>query len=429
MGEIGRRRLLQLLGATGLASGAGLVTPGPAQAAPAHAARSAKRPAPLTTRLTETYGIKYPIVQAGMAFYATPELAAAVTNAGGLGCLGPMPETPEGMRKQIHETRALTQGPFGVDFVYFPLANTTAYTPGYETDQEHMARNATWSVNDLHIDAVIEEKVDFVVWYWTAPEARWVKKLKAAGIPQWAQVGSVEGALEAVGYGAEVIIAQGKQGGGHVRGFQDGNPLHRSELLPLVRKAVPKEVLVLGSGGIADGRTLANTLAEGADGGWVGTRFAVCEESFAHPEYMKRVIAVKDGWSETTPTALFGPEFPQAYTRSIVNKVLKQWKGKEDQIPTPPAARTVRRHRAADAVDRARRHPLRDAEVQRDHPDPQLRGRLRRDVPAGRRGELAAHRLGRVRRDDRGRHGRRRRGDPGEEALTGRRLIRSDGAR
>ena len=328
MSEIGRRRLLQLLGGAGLGAGTSIAGTGTA-----HAAR---KPASLRTRLTEAYGIKYPIVNAGMAFYATPQLAAAVTNAGGLGCLGPIPETPEGTRKQIQETRALTDGPFGVDFVYFPLANTTLYSPGYENDAEHMARQPTWSVNDLHIDVVIEEKVDFVAWFWTTPEKRWVEKLKAAGIPQWTQVGTVEGALEAVKYGADVIIAQGKQAGGHSRGFQDGNPLHRSELLPLIRNAVPKNVLVLGSGGIADGRTLANTLAEGADGGWVGTRFAVCEESLAHPEYMKRVIAVQDGWSETSPTAIFGPEFPQAYTRSIVNRVLKQWKGKEDQLPKPP---------------------------------------------------------------------------------------------
>ncbi len=330
MAEIGRRRLLQLLGAAGLGSGAGLLAPETANAT------VDKAPASLKTRLTEAYGIKYPIVNAGMAFYATPELAAAVANAGGLGCLGPAPETPAGTRKQIQETRALTKGPFGVDFVYFPFADATVYAPGYEQDTEHLSRQPTWSVNDLHIDVVIEEKVDFVVWYWTAPEARWAKRLKDAGIKQWAQVGTVEGALEAVAYGAEVIIAQGKQGGGHLRGYQDGNPMDRGELVKRIFKAVPKNVLVLSSGGIADGRTLANALAEGADGGWVGTRFAVCEESFAHKEYMNRVIAVKDGWSETTPTSLFGPEFPQAYTRSIVNRVVKEWKGKEDQIPTPP---------------------------------------------------------------------------------------------
>jgi NAD(P)H-dependent flavin oxidoreductase YrpB (nitropropane dioxygenase family) len=329
MGDVDRRTLLKALGAGAAGLGAsGLF---------GRAAGADTTPAPeaLRTRLTDAYGLRYPIVQAGMAFYATPALAAAVTNAGGLGVLGPVPEAPPGLRAQISETRRLTKGPFGVDFVYFPYFNTTVNSPGYESDPEHHSRNVTWSITDAHVDVLAEEKVDFVVWYWTAPEPRWVKKLKAAGVKQWAQVGSVAGALEAVEYGAEVIIAQGKQGGGHVRGFQDGNPLHRSEIVPLVKAAVPENVLVLGSGGIADGRTLVNTLAEGADGGWVGTRFAVSEESYAHEEYMRRVIAVTDGWAETTPTAIFGPEFPSAYTRSIVNRVLEEWKGKEDAIPTP----------------------------------------------------------------------------------------------
>ncbi len=330
---IDRRELLKYLAAGAAAT----VTTqlGPLTPRPASAEAPASPPPTLRTRLTDRYGIAYPIVQAGMAFYATPALAAAVTNAGGLGVLGPVPEAPEGTRRQIRETRRLTKGPFGVDFVYFPFFNKTAWAPDSEPEPEHRTRNATWSITDAHVDVLIEEKVDFVVWYWTAPERRWVQRLHEAGIRQWAQVGSVEGALEAVGYGAEVIIAQGKQGGGHVRGFQDGNPLHRSEIVPLVKAAVPKNVLVLGSGGIADGRTLVNTLAEGADGGWVGTRFAVSEESYAHEEYMRRVIAVTDGWAETTPTAIFGPEFPSAYTRSIVNRVLEEWKGKEDAIPTP----------------------------------------------------------------------------------------------
>jgi NAD(P)H-dependent flavin oxidoreductase YrpB (nitropropane dioxygenase family) len=334
MGEVDRRTLLKALGAGVTGLGASGLLGRPAGAAPASPPVSADEV--LRTRLTDAYGIRYPIVQAGMAFYATPALAAAVTTAGGLGVLGPVPEQPPGLRAQIQETRQLTKGPFGVDFVYFPFFDKTLNSPGYENAGDRPSRNVTWSINDGHVDVLVEEKVDFVVWYWTRPEARWVKKLKAAGIKQWAQVGSVAGALEAVDDGAEVIIAQGKQGGGHLRGFQDGNPLHRSELVPLVKAAVPDNVLVLGSGGIADGRTLVNTLAEGADGGWVGTRFAVSEESYAHEEYMRRVIAVKDGWAETTPTAIFGPEFPSAYTRSIVNRVLEEWKGKEDAIPTPP---------------------------------------------------------------------------------------------
>jgi enoyl-[acyl-carrier protein] reductase II len=329
MRKIDRRGLLKLLGLGAAGLGGSAMVRG--MTADAAAAPPSPQSA-LRTRLTEAYGITYPIVQAGMAFYATPALAAAVTNAGGLGVLGPVPEAPEGTRKQIQETRRLTSGPFGVDYVYFPFFDATVGAPG---DTEHRGRNATWSITDAHVDVLIEEKVDFVVWFWTPPEKRWAERLRAAGIRQWAQVGTVEGALEAVRWGAEVIIAQGKQAGGHARGFQDGNPLHRSELVPMVRKAVPPNVLVLASGGIADGRTLVNALAEGADGGWVGTRFAVSRESYAHEEYMRRVIAVTDGYGQTTPTAIFGPEFPRVYTRSIVNRVLGEWKGREDAIPAP----------------------------------------------------------------------------------------------
>src|SRR4051794_11782944 len=115
-----RRQLLKMVAAGAAAA----VTTGlrPWGGSPAGAAPAWPPEGPaLPTRLTDRYGIAYPIVQAGMAFYATPALAAAVTNAGGLGVLGPVPEAPEGTRRQIQETRRLTKGPFGVDFVYFPF--------------------------------------------------------------------------------------------------------------------------------------------------------------------------------------------------------------------------------------------------------------------------------------------------------------------
>jgi NAD(P)H-dependent flavin oxidoreductase YrpB (nitropropane dioxygenase family) len=320
MAEIDRRRLLKMLGAAaaGLGSrddgsgarrgGAGLVD-----------RRDAPDPAHREVRS------HLPHRPGGRGLLRRPGARRRGDDAGGLGVLGPVPEAPEGTRRQIQETPRLTSGPFGVDFVYFPFFDRSVSDPASGRDPEHRARNATWSITDAHVDVLVEEKVDFVVWYWTAPEVRWVRRLKDAGIRQWAQVGSVEGALEAVGYGAEVIIAQGNQAGGHARGQQDGKPLHRSELVPLVRNAVPKDVLVVGSGGVADGRTLVNALAEGAEGGWVGTRFAVSAESYAHDEYMRRVIAVEDGWTQTAPTTLFGPEFPNVFTRSIVNRVLSEW--------------------------------------------------------------------------------------------------------
>src|SRR5688572_12700769 len=114
MSEIDRRGMLKLLGAGAVGLGAsGAVGSGllgqPASAAPASGELASRA---LRTRLTEKFGVRYPIVQAGMALYATPALAAAVTNAGGLGVLGPVPEAPAGVRAQIQETRRLTTGPF-----------------------------------------------------------------------------------------------------------------------------------------------------------------------------------------------------------------------------------------------------------------------------------------------------------------------------
>src|SRR5437588_12217484 len=195
MRKIGRRGVLKLLGmgAAGL-GGSGVVrgllqsegvAPLLGEATTAEAALPAPPPpASLRTRLTDAYRIRYPIVQAGMAFYATPALAAAVTNAGGLGVLGPVPEAAEGTRRQIQETRRLTSGPFGVDFVYFPFFNTTLYGPEGTGSGDHRTRNVTWSITDAHVDVLVEEKVDFVVWFWTDPEPRWVKRLRDARIPQ-----------------------------------------------------------------------------------------------------------------------------------------------------------------------------------------------------------------------------------------------------
>ena len=153
------------------------------------------------------------------------------------------------------------------------------------------------------------------------------------------------------------------QAGGHNRGYQDGEPSLRQELVPRVREAVPSDVIVLGAGGVADGRTLAASLREGAEAAWVGTIYAASEESYAHEEYKRRVVEVKNGWVETRENQLFGPEWPAGYTRAIVNRVIREWQGREDQQTTPAAAG---RYRSAPAgrLHRGRRDSLRDAEIQ-----------------------------------------------------------------
>ncbi|HEV8627081.1 MAG TPA: nitronate monooxygenase [Acidimicrobiia bacterium] len=338
--EISRRRLLRAMGkgAAGLAGAqlAGGMLGSPAGANPLNGGPT--EPREFRTRLTERYGMKYPIVQAGFsAFYTTPELVAAVSNAGGLGCLGAVPEAPVGVRAMIRATKKLTNRPFGMDYVYFPYTGKTVHSPGYENaDDEHRTREINWTCTDEHIDVCVEEGVPFLVFFWTPPEKRWVKKLQAAGIELWAQVGSVRGAKEAVDWGAKVIVAQGMQAGGHNRGYMDGEPLLRQELVPRVKDALPKDIIVVGAGGVADGRTLAACLREGAEAAWSGTVYAASKESYAHEEYKRRVVAVENGWNETRENMLFGPEWPYGYTRAIMNRVMKEWQGKEDLIPTPP---------------------------------------------------------------------------------------------
>jgi enoyl-[acyl-carrier protein] reductase II len=347
MQEISRRRLLGIAGA-GAAGIVGAHLAGGVVPAGAASGAATSDPPEFRTRLTDRYAMKYPIVQAGIsALYVTPELAAAVSNAGGLGCLGAAPEPPEGVWNLIRKTKALTSRPFGMDFVYFPVGGVTLWGPDYENDREHRTREVNWSCTDAHIDACIDEQIAYVVFFWTPPEARWVKRLKAAGIEVWAQVGSLRGAQEAVDWGADVVIAQGMQAGGHNRGYMDGEPSLRQEVVPRVRAMAPPEVIVLGAGGVADGRTLATALREGAEAAWVGTIFAASEESYAHEEYKRRVVAVQNGWVETRESTLFGPEWPGGYTRGIVNRVMREWQGREDQHTTPPPPARIGQHRLA----------------------------------------------------------------------------------
>jgi enoyl-[acyl-carrier protein] reductase II len=344
--HISRRRLLRTLGGVSMGvAGAQLVggryaTPARAEELGAGTAPDAHpdaRPPEFSNALTERFGMTYPIVQAGFsAFYVTPEMVAAVSNAGGLGCLGAVPEQPDGVRKLIKATKALTSRPFGIDYVYFPLYGATVYSPGYEKDAQHPTRALNWTCTDDHIDVVIEENLPFVVFFWEFPEQRWVQRLKKAGIEVWMQLATVDEARQAVDRGLDGIVAQGMQAGGHNRGYMVANPMPRSEVVPRIRAAVPKNIAVIGAGGVADGRTLATCLREGADAAWAGTVYASCAESYAHEEYKRRVIAVQDGWQETGPSRLFGPEWPQGFTRAIRNGVMREWAHKEDLYTTPP---------------------------------------------------------------------------------------------
>ena len=251
--------------------------------------------AALPTRLTREYGLRHPFVGAGMGFVAHEQLAAAVTNAGGLGVLGASPDPPASLAVMVERLRALTSGPFGVDLICADTGLGPAST-------------------DAHVDVCLQHDVPLVVFHHDPPPARWVQALRAAGISVWMQASSPEIAALAIELGVNGIVAQGSEAGGHARGRV---PLHA--LLATIRQKWPDMVL-LGAGGISDGTAAAAALRAGADGVWVGTALVAAEEANAHPEYKRRLI---ESPGKTLRTNAFGPEWPNQPYRLLATPAVR----------------------------------------------------------------------------------------------------------
>jgi NAD(P)H-dependent flavin oxidoreductase YrpB (nitropropane dioxygenase family) len=257
----------------------------------------------LQTRLTREYDVRYPLVGAGMGFIAHEQLAAAVTNAGGLGVLGASPDPAESLAVMVERLRALTSGPFGVDLICADTGLGPAST-------------------DAHIDECIRLGVPLVVFHHDPPPARWVSALCAAGIRVWMQASSPEIAATAIGFGVSGIVAQGSEAGGHARGRI---PLHA--LLRTIRQNWP-DVLLLAAGGISDGSAVAAALRAGADGVWVGTALVAALEANAHPEYKRRLV---DSPGKTLRTNAFGPEWPDQPYRLLATAAVHSAEGSTDR--------------------------------------------------------------------------------------------------
>ncbi|MEA2692435.1 MAG: nitronate monooxygenase [Acidobacteriota bacterium] len=250
----------------------------------------------LHTRLVRDYGIRYPIVSAGMAFVGLPELVVAVSNAGGLGVYGAAPEPPPVVDARLSAIASQTSHPFGVDFII------ASGPMGDFTTQDH-------------IDIAAAHRVPVVVFHFNLPPKTWVDQLQAAGSRVWVQAGAVDIAEQAAALGCDAIIAQGNSAGGH----NHNQTIPTLTLLARVRERLPRRCLLLAAGGIADGQSLVRALRAGADGGWIGTRFAASTESYAHPGYKARLVNAK-GKHATTFTTVFGPEFPNASQRVLANR-------------------------------------------------------------------------------------------------------------
>ena len=238
--------------------------------------------------LQEWLGIELPIVQAGMGGgLSTHELAAAVSDAGGLGTIGIL--SPDDLGGEIEAARRTTGKPVAVNLL-LPFA-----------------RSGHWQAAAM---------ADAVVTFWGRPRRRTPN-------PWMHQCGSVEEALAARAAGADAVIAQGIEAGGHVRGR-----VPALELLARIRKELGPDYPVLSAGGVAEAADVKERLEAGADAVVCGTRFLASEESGAHPIYKERLLAA----DQTVLTELFGAGWPAAH-RVLPNAATKRWLGADPRGP------------------------------------------------------------------------------------------------
>jgi NAD(P)H-dependent flavin oxidoreductase YrpB (nitropropane dioxygenase family) len=246
-------------------------------------------------------GIDIPIVQASMGGATCPQFAAAVSNAGGLGTLALGWSPPDEVRAEIRATRALTSRPFGVNLVLT-------------------------QAQDERLAICIAEGVPVISFFWGQAGPLTVAAHRG-GAKVLHTVPSADAARIAVDDGADAIVAQGWEAGGHVQGT-----VATMALVPAVVDRVAP-VPVLAAGGIADGRGLAAAMALGAAGAWIGTRLLASTEAAIHPRYRDRLLSAKE--TDTEYGTLYDVGWPDAPSRSLRNKTVDAW----EAAGRPPAGR------------------------------------------------------------------------------------------
>jgi len=260
-------------------------------------ARAESLAAILHRPVCDLLGCTWPVVLAGMGGVARAELVSAVTLAGGFGFLGMVREPIDRIRTEVQQVRATTDRPFGVNLI--PSA-----TPP--------------ELLDAQIATCIALRVPVVGLFWDVAPAV-IRRLRDANVLVAYQVGSLADAQAAEAAGAQVIIVQGQEAGGHVRGKQ---PL--ATLLPEIVAAT--EIPVLAAGGIVDGADMATALSFGAQGVVLGTAFIPTHESFAHAYHQQRIVDAAEG--ATLLTELFHINWPKgASVRVLANSVTRGERG------------------------------------------------------------------------------------------------------
>jgi nitronate monooxygenase/enoyl-[acyl-carrier protein] reductase II len=248
----------------------------------------------LRTRFCELFGIEFPIVSAGMGAIAGAELAAAVSEAGGLGTLGLAALSREGIHHEIAAAQARTKKPLAANLLV-PFLR-----PGI-------------------VETVADGGLAAVTFFWGDPRehVEAVSRLHKSGSRVIWQCGALEEAQWATDAGVDVLMAQGFEAGGHVRG-----QVTTLALIPEIRDALP-DVPLIAAGGIADGRGLVAALALGADGAALGTRFLASIEAAAHSVYKERIVRAHA--RDTIHTTLFDIGWPEAPHRVLRTEVVEEW--------------------------------------------------------------------------------------------------------
>ena len=260
----------------------------------------------MKNRITDLFGIKYPLVQAGMIWCSGWELASSVSNAGGLGIIGSGSMYPEVLREHLKKCKKATNKPFAV--------NLPMLYPDI----------------DKHVESIIEFEVPIVFTSAGNPKT-WTKHLQDHGIKVVHVVSSVKFALKAQEAGVDAIVAEGFEAGGH-NGRDETTTFC---LIPMVKEAI--EIPLIAAGGIGTGRGMLSAMVLGADAVQIGSRFVASNESSAHINFKKTVVNTKEGGTqltlkELTPVRLIKNEFYsqviKAYETGASKDELKQLLGR-----------------------------------------------------------------------------------------------------
>lgn len=305
----------------------------------------------LSGRLGDVLGLDVPILQSGMGGVAGSELAAAVSNAGGLGVLAALRLQPEQVRNAITELRSLTDRPFGVNIW---LHDDVRTPPALEEIDTDTVRGSQAVLNEFRprfglpaslaapdpgpdlvnaaLQVMIEEQIPVFSAAIGVPEAALIDRFHGAGTKVVAMVATVDDAVLAAQNGADVVVAQGTESGGH-RSYGQKKTAEAAigestlTLVPRVLDAIGDSVPVVAAGGIVDGRGVASMLAAGADGVLLGTRFVATRESLASPVWKKRLT---EGDRSTTLT----DGFTGQWARVLESEFTERWQ--ESGVEPPP---------------------------------------------------------------------------------------------